>query len=374
MRFPSPYDLKAPQGAEDWKRLYPYYLVFQDNLKPKEESKFWFCDSQHWPTPFKPFDAVTVEFAVKCLGQYNTRHYLIPPANGVDYTAFSLTNTTNPLPGLNIWNRKTSEKTYDGAGTLLAQTTFEYDNYRGVIAPSGAVQHGIPANSYGTPASSYGSDFTTRGNVTAVNRWRNTDGAWLATTYQYDDSGNVVSATDPMQHTTSFGFADSWGDTSCVTPSGAATAAYKTLVTNALGHQARSKYNSCTGTIASATDPNNQVTTFGYDLMDRKILTNAPDGGQTSNCFSDTVGASCYNSTLPIQVVNSSKITAISSKTSTALLDGLGRVTQTQLDASHRGPGVIKERVRLIGGELTIDSSPGHGARLEITIPDESHG
>ena len=51
----------------------------------KEDGKFWFCDSQHWPTPFKPFDTVTVEFAVKCLGQYNTRHYLIPPANGVDY-------------------------------------------------------------------------------------------------------------------------------------------------------------------------------------------------------------------------------------------------------------------------------------------------
>ena len=26
-----------------------------------------------------------VEFACKCLGQYNTRHYLIPPANGIDY-------------------------------------------------------------------------------------------------------------------------------------------------------------------------------------------------------------------------------------------------------------------------------------------------
>ena len=51
-----------------------------------------------------------------------------------------------------------------------------------------------------------------------------------------------------------------------------------------------------------------------------------------------------------------------------------GRVTQTQLDASHRGPSVIKERVRLIGGELTIDSSPGNWARLEITIPDEAHG
>jgi signal transduction histidine kinase len=59
--------------------------------------------------------------------------------------------------------------------------------------------------------------------------------------------------------------------------------------------------------------------------------------------------------------------------------DGLGfgfrgLATQTQLDAAHRGPGVIKERVRLIGGELTIDSSPEHGARLEITIPDGIHG
>jgi len=83
--FPSAYDLKAPAGAEGWEALYPYYLTFQQNLREDEDKKFWFCDSQHWPNPFKPFDAVTVEFAVKCLGQYNTRHYLVPPANGVDY-------------------------------------------------------------------------------------------------------------------------------------------------------------------------------------------------------------------------------------------------------------------------------------------------
>ena len=84
-KFPSPYDLKAPKGAENWETLYPYYLLFNDKIRDKEDAKFWFCDSQHWPSPFKPFDTVTVEFAVKCLGQYNTRHYLIPPANGVDY-------------------------------------------------------------------------------------------------------------------------------------------------------------------------------------------------------------------------------------------------------------------------------------------------
>ncbi|MBB3933025.1 pyruvate,water dikinase [Kaistia hirudinis] len=84
-RFPSPYDLAPPPGAEGWKDLYPYYLTFKDKLRSEEDAKFWFCDAQHWPSPFKPFDAITVEFAVKCLGQYNTRHYLVPPANGVEY-------------------------------------------------------------------------------------------------------------------------------------------------------------------------------------------------------------------------------------------------------------------------------------------------
>ena len=84
LRFPSPYELSAPPGAEDWRSMYPYYLTFRDDLRSTEEAKFWFCDSQHWPRPFKPFEAMTVEFAVKCLGQYNTRHYLVPPANGIE--------------------------------------------------------------------------------------------------------------------------------------------------------------------------------------------------------------------------------------------------------------------------------------------------
>jgi signal transduction histidine kinase len=50
-----------------------------------------------------------------------------------------------------------------------------------------------------------------------------------------------------------------------------------------------------------------------------------------------------------------------------------GRFKQSQLDVAHRGPRVIKERVRLIGAELTIDSSPGNWAQLEISIPEESH-
>jgi len=48
-----------------------------------------------------------------------------------------------------------------------------------------------------------------------------------------------------------------------------------------------------------------------------------------------------------------------------------GRLSQQQLDDLGKGPLVIKERVRLIEGELTIESNPGRGSRLEITIPQQ---
>lgn len=50
-----------------------------------------------------------------------------------------------------------------------------------------------------------------------------------------------------------------------------------------------------------------------------------------------------------------------------------GRLGQDALDAIRKGPIVIKERVRQVGGTLAIDSSPGAGSRLEITIPVRRH-
>ncbi|HYL94355.1 MAG TPA: histidine kinase, partial [Terriglobales bacterium] len=46
-----------------------------------------------------------------------------------------------------------------------------------------------------------------------------------------------------------------------------------------------------------------------------------------------------------------------------------GRFTQEQLDEIGKGPMIIKERVRLIGGQLTVESNPGQGSRLEIHVP-----
>ena len=48
-----------------------------------------------------------------------------------------------------------------------------------------------------------------------------------------------------------------------------------------------------------------------------------------------------------------------------------GRLSQVELDAQGKGPLVIKERVRVIAGELTIESNPGQGSRLEISVPQK---
>jgi signal transduction histidine kinase len=46
-----------------------------------------------------------------------------------------------------------------------------------------------------------------------------------------------------------------------------------------------------------------------------------------------------------------------------------GRLTQEELDQMGKGPMIIKERVRLIAGALTVESNPGAGTRLEIKFP-----
>jgi len=46
-----------------------------------------------------------------------------------------------------------------------------------------------------------------------------------------------------------------------------------------------------------------------------------------------------------------------------------GRFTGDELDRLRLGPISIKERARTMGGVLTVESNPGHGARLTIEVP-----
>jgi signal transduction histidine kinase len=49
-----------------------------------------------------------------------------------------------------------------------------------------------------------------------------------------------------------------------------------------------------------------------------------------------------------------------------------GRRSGAELATAGIGPAVIRERVHLLAGELAIESTPGHGARLEVRIPPPS--
>jgi signal transduction histidine kinase len=46
-----------------------------------------------------------------------------------------------------------------------------------------------------------------------------------------------------------------------------------------------------------------------------------------------------------------------------------GKFTGDELDRLRLGPISIKERTRTVNGDLTVESNPGHGARLTIEVP-----
>jgi signal transduction histidine kinase len=46
-----------------------------------------------------------------------------------------------------------------------------------------------------------------------------------------------------------------------------------------------------------------------------------------------------------------------------------GRRSQMELAALHQGPAVIMERVRELGGEMAVESTPGLGARVVVAVP-----
>jgi pyruvate,water dikinase len=84
-RFPSPFEIEGPEGIEGWEELYPYSTTFGEHRKDYEDNRFWFWDSMHWGKALTPWDSTFMELAIASLSQMNSRHYLIPPADGVDF-------------------------------------------------------------------------------------------------------------------------------------------------------------------------------------------------------------------------------------------------------------------------------------------------
>jgi RHS repeat-associated protein len=222
--------------------------------------------------------------------------------------------------GVNIVDRLATQIVYDVSGNIVAQTDYSYDGTTPTPL-SGVPQHTTPPTNY-------------RGNPTSVKLWRNTDGAWLTTTYTYDDTGNITAITDPMTHTTQWSYTDAWGtSTGGNCDPTANSLAYPTTITDALLHQKKVIYRPCTGQEQSVRDPNDLAngragTQYTYDEMDRVLTITYPDGGRTTNA---------YNDAFPDTVTTTVAINSTVNKTTVLAKDALGRERLTTLTSDPDG-------------------------------------
>jgi len=84
-RFPTPFEVETPEGAEGWERMYPYYLLFSEDNRGWEENVLWFRDNLHHPEVDLPFDTIPHEAWAIGLGQNNARIFAVPPAYGIEH-------------------------------------------------------------------------------------------------------------------------------------------------------------------------------------------------------------------------------------------------------------------------------------------------
>jgi RHS repeat-associated protein len=276
----------------------------------------------------------------------------------IDYNYLHLQNST--YLNKNIADRVTSVVVYDGSGNTLAQTTTTYDG-SALIATSG-----VPNHDY----TNFSTSNLVRGNPTTISHWVNPGNTWLNTVNTFDDLGNLLTTTDPLQHTTTFIYTDNWANTSCV-PSGVNTHGYVTQVTNALTQNAQTSYYPCTGLAASRKDQNDinasrAGTTYSYDLFGRMTQKNTPDGGQTSVSYNDVPPVS---NTTTISI-NSTPQSAITTK----VFDGLGRVIQTQLTSDPQGTVYADTTYDLLGRVATVSNPYRTGTDITTTTGITTYG
>ncbi len=97
-KFPSPFELKPPAGAEEWQEMYSWYHLTTADRRELDESRFWFQDRLHHPNVLYPYDEIFSECWWHALGVFNTRIFALPPAFGVDQRVINGYLYASPIP------------------------------------------------------------------------------------------------------------------------------------------------------------------------------------------------------------------------------------------------------------------------------------
>ena len=81
-RFPSPFAVPTPEGAEGWESMYAPYILFSEENRGWEDGTFWFYDSLHRPEVEVPFDTIVHEAWFMAASANVSRIFAVPAANG----------------------------------------------------------------------------------------------------------------------------------------------------------------------------------------------------------------------------------------------------------------------------------------------------
>jgi RHS repeat-associated protein len=217
------------------------------------------------------------------------------------YTNLALSNS-NYL-NANLLTPVSQVTVYDGSGNMVSQTTNTYD---GTSLQSSGISVGH--NSLANPGY--------RGNLTQVQKWLNTTGTNVTTAQaKYYDTGMPYQSIDLKNNATTYTYNP--------------TAYYGAYLTqtqypntgSGITHIIQGAYDFNTGLLTSFTDQNNQVSSYGYDVLGRINSAAYPDGGSVIGGYTDSV---------PVQITKTVKVTSSLNKVSNTIFDGLGRASQTQ--------------------------------------------
>jgi len=288
-------------------------------------------------------------------------------------------------------NGNTMLYSYDGSGNLVGfsdrqknLTTYTYEPYTayhnliGIFAPNGQQ---VLTNAYdasGRLTTTKDAQWWTSVSFTPdIGNQKETvkDRNGNATTYVYDDNGNVTQVTDALGNVTSSTY-DGNGHKLSETNALGKTTSYtydgfdnRTSETDPLGHVTSYAYTS-TGKLLSVTDPLGRTTSNTYDLNGNLLTTTDPLGKVTTNAYS--AKGLLYQTRDPLGHVTTFGYDAYGNLTSQT--DAAGTVSTYTYDAN--GNRLTQTVTRTVNGApQTLTTSYAYDANghlLQTTAPDGS--
>jgi RHS repeat-associated protein len=246
--------------------------------------------------------------------------------NGAVGSLVRKTTTTYWTPAKSyIKNRLSTVSVYNGSGTLLNQTSYSYDAFS-LVSTSGTPQFSNPTGARGNPTSITlsGSGF---GN--------------LSMSINYFDTGQTYQVTGFDGAVTTYN-----------SGTGACGNSFDTTVSLPMSLSESFAWNCNAAVESSATDVNNNTTSYSYDNMDRLIQTSFPDGGVSNTQYaSATVTDVCtlISGSLTGCTPGSGSVV----RHDETVLDGLGRTLHQDLVSDPAGETYVDTTYDSLGRAYT---------------------